>query len=56
MLKSLGMPLALTRGVADFSAIHVPERYEDILYIGDVIHQANIDVDEKGPRQPQPRL
>jgi serpin B len=48
VLKSLGMPLALTRGVADFSAIHVPKGYEDILYVGDVIHQANIDVDEKG--------
>ena len=29
-------------------AIHVPKSYEEILYIGDVIHQANIDVDEKG--------
>jgi len=48
VLKSLGMSLALTRGVADFSAIHVPKGYEDILYISDVIHQANIDVDEKG--------
>ena len=48
VLKSLGMALALARGVADFSAIHVPKGYEDILYIGDVIHQANIDVDEKG--------
>ena len=48
VLKSLGMPLALTRGEADFSAIHVPKSYGEILYIGDVIHQANIDVDEKG--------
>jgi serpin B len=48
VLKSLGMSLALTRGVADFSAIHVPKSYEEILYISDVIHQANIDVDEKG--------
>jgi serpin B len=48
VLKSLGMPLPLTRGEADFTAIHVPKTYEEILYIGDVIHQANIDVDEKG--------
>jgi serpin B len=48
VLKSLGMPLALTRGEADFSAIHVPKSYEEILYIQDVIHQANIDVDEEG--------
>ena len=48
VLKSLGMPLALKRGEADFSGIHVPKSYEEILYIGDVIHQANIDVDEKG--------
>jgi len=48
VLKSMGMPLALTRGVADFSAIHAPKSAEEILYISDVIHQANIDVDEKG--------
>jgi len=48
VLKSLGMPLALKRGEADFSGIHVPKSYAEILYIGDVIHQANIDVDEKG--------
>jgi serpin B len=48
LLKALGMPLALIRGVADFSGIHVPESYEEILYISDVIHQANIDVDEEG--------
>jgi serpin B len=48
VLKSLGMPLALTCGAADFSAIHVPKSYEEILYIQDVIHQANIDVDEEG--------
>jgi serpin B len=48
LLEALGMPLALTRGVADFSGIHVPETYEEILYISKVIHQANIDVDEEG--------
>ncbi len=48
LLEALGMPLALTRGVADFSGIHVPESYEEILYISKVIHQANIDVDEEG--------
>ena len=48
LLEALGMPLAFTRGVADFSGIHVPESYEEILYISEVIHQANIDVDEEG--------
>ncbi len=48
LLEALGMPLAFTRGVADFSGIHVPESYEEILYISKVIHQANIDVDEEG--------
>jgi len=48
LLKALGMPLAFTGGVADFSGIHVPESYAEILYISEVIHQANIDVDEEG--------
>jgi len=48
LLEALGMPLAFTRGVADLSGIHVPESYEEILYISEVIHQANIDVDEEG--------
>jgi serpin B len=44
VLKALGMPLAFDAGSADFSGIHVP----DPLYIARVVHQANIDVDEKG--------
>jgi serpin B len=44
ILKSLGMPLAFDPGTADFSGIHAP----DPLYISAVIHQATIDVDEKG--------
>ena len=47
-LKGLGMALPFARGTADFSGIHVPKDPEERLYIGDVIHQANIDVDEKG--------
>jgi serpin B len=43
VLSALGMPLALEPS-ADFSGIHTG----DPLYIGSVIHQANIDVDEKG--------
>jgi len=43
-LKSMGMPLALTPGSADFSAI-APNQG---LYISEVIHKATIDVDEKG--------
>ncbi len=44
VLQALGMPLAFISGEADFSGIHTP----DPLYIGSVIHEANIDVDEKG--------
>ena len=44
-LKALGMPLAFDAATADFTGIAtLPEG----LYIKKVIHQANIDVDEKG--------
>ena len=46
-LKSLGMPLAFG-GTADFTGIHVPTDDADRLFISEVVHQANIDVDEKG--------
>ena len=48
ILKALGMPLAFTFPVADFTGIHAPETEADRLSIAEVIHQANIDVDEKG--------
>ena len=44
LLKAMGMPLAFDPTAADFSGITT----EDRLYIARVIHQANIDVDEKG--------
>ena len=44
ILIALGMPTAFDSGAADFRRIHTPGP----LYIGTVIHQANIDVDEKG--------
>ena len=47
MLAALGMPLAFG-AEADFTGIHVPEAPDDRLFISKVIHQANIDVDEKG--------
>jgi serine protease inhibitor len=43
-LTSMGMPLAFDAGRADFSGITTEER----LFISNVVHQANIDVDEKG--------
>lgn len=43
-LRALGMPLAFDGGMADFSGITTAEQ----LFIAEVIHQANIDVDEKG--------
>lgn len=43
-LAKLGMPRAFDSQRADFSGIHQP----DPLFIGAVIHQANIDVDEEG--------
>jgi serpin B len=47
-LKELGMPAAFDPGRADFTGIHVPDAPGDGIYIANVIHQANIDVDEKG--------
>jgi serpin B len=44
ILAALGMPRAFDPGLADFSGITASEQ----LYISAVIHQANIDVDEKG--------
>jgi serpin B len=44
VLTALGMSLAFDPGRADFTGIHTG----DPLYIARVIHQANIDVDEKG--------
>jgi serpin B len=48
-LKALGMPTAFDPAVADFSGIADPARTgEGPLSISEVIHQANISVDEKG--------
>jgi serine protease inhibitor len=44
VLPAMGMPLAFDPNAADFSGMTTQER----LYISAVIHQANIDVDEKG--------
>ena len=44
VLGALGMPTAFDAGAADFSGMTVADR----LFIGAVVHQANIDVDEKG--------
>jgi serpin B len=44
VLGTMGMPIAFDPGQADFTGMTDQER----LYISAVIHQANIDVDEKG--------
>jgi serpin B len=46
-LSAMGMPLAFDVETADFTGIS-PIASETGLYISKVIHQANIDVDEKG--------
>ena len=48
LLAALGMRTAFDPVAADLSGIHVPDGPEDNPYISAVIHQANIDVDEKG--------
>lgn len=47
-LKAAGMPLAFAFPDADFTGIHAPEGALDRMFVSHVIHQANIDVDEKG--------
>jgi len=47
-LEAAGMPLAFDSDRADFSGIHEPEDDLDRIYVAKVIHQANIEVDEKG--------
>ena len=47
-LGTLGIRDAFVRGLADFTGIHVPEGEGDEVVISQVIHQANIDVDEVG--------
>lgn len=48
LLQSLGMPTAFDPAAADLTGIHRPESLDDNPFIKNVIHQANIDVDEKG--------
>jgi serpin B len=47
-LGALGMPLAFTRGAADFTGIANPPRPEDRLYVSEVFHKAFVQVDEEG--------
>jgi hypothetical protein len=48
VLGAAGMPLAFDPARADLTWIHVPEPGEARSYVKAVIHQANIDVNEKG--------
>jgi serpin B len=48
VLGAIGVPLAFDPSRADLTGIHVPAPGEGRPYISAVIHQANIDVDEKG--------
>ena len=47
-LQALGMPLAFDPAGADFTGIHVSQGGGDRLFVSQVVHQANIDVDEQG--------
>jgi serpin B len=48
LLVALGMPTAFDPAAADLTGMHVPVDPTDRPFISSVIHQANIDVDEKG--------
>jgi len=48
LLAALGMPTAFDPGAADLTGIHVPVDPADNPFISAAIHQADIDVDEKG--------
>ena len=47
-LKALGMPRAFDPAAADFTGIHAPRGDLDRIFVSQVVHQANIDVDERG--------
>ena len=47
-LVDLGMPRAFDPDRADFTGIHAPASVGDTIHIANVIHQANIAVDEVG--------
>lgn len=48
LLRELGMPLAFTRGAADFTGIANPPSPDDRLYVSEVFHKAFVQVDEEG--------
>jgi serpin B len=48
LLEAMGMTRAFDPERADFTGIHAPAFPGDNVYIANVIHQANIDVDELG--------
>ena len=48
VLSSLGMPVAFDGSQADLAGIHEPEGAGDRLFVTDVIHQANVAIDERG--------
>ena len=47
-LSELGMPTAFDGNTADFTGIHLFKQPQDCLFIGDVFHQAFVEVDEHG--------
>jgi len=47
-LSALGMPTAFDPDTADFTGIHLFKQPEDRLVIGEVFHQAFVEVDEHG--------
>jgi serpin B len=48
LLAGMGMSRSFDSVRADFTGIHIPEFDGDNIYISNVVHQANLDVDELG--------